>query len=235
MIRAVLFDLYDTLVYVDREAYVSKIATCAKLVGASEEAFDRAWFGTSPESNLGRYLTIEERVNAVVRSLGCDRSEDIVSTVADIERRFLSRDIHVFPDAFDALLALRGSGAKLGIVTNASPSVEYIFKATSLRQSVDAVVISSEIKHAKPSREIYEQALERLEVAANSACFVGDGNDREIDGARAIGMLTILVRRKRPRHGVRESSREETADIIVSSLAEVARIVKHRDFSRPNG
>lgn len=235
MIRAVLFDLYDTLVYVDAEAYACKISTVAKLVGTTAQEFDRAWFGTSSDSNAGKYSTVEERVSSVLERLGLATQEDIPSRVAEIERRFLSRDVHAFPDVAGVLRALRDSAVKLAIVTNASPSVEYVLAATSLRKAVDTVVISSEVKCAKPNPEIYERALDLLGIPAISACFVGDGNDRELDGACAVGMLTILLRRNRRRHGVRDSSSQEATAIIVSSLDEVLQIARNSYLTPPAG
>src|SRR4051812_19544930 len=104
MIRGVLFDLYDTLVYIDREAYASKMATCAKLAGTSAEEFDRAWFGMSPDSIGGRFASIEERVLAVLRELDRDSREVDFASIADAERAFLQEHVHPFPDARDSLL-----------------------------------------------------------------------------------------------------------------------------------
>jgi putative hydrolase of the HAD superfamily len=226
MIHAVLFDLYDTLLYVDNEAFDRKIATCAKAVGVSPDQFRQAWFSVSLESNLGRFGSIIERVEAVLRELRCKRGNGIASSIAESERSFLRVHIHAFPDAADTLLALRGNGTKLAIVTNASLSVRGVLKGSGLQELVDVVVISSEVMAVKPDPKIYTQALELLNVIPPEACFVGDGNDRELDGARAVGMRTVLVRRERERYGLRESSTEAAADAIVQSLAGVTQVIR---------
>lgn len=221
MLRAVLFDLYDTLVSVDRDASVSKIARCANLAGASDEAFDRAWFGTSPDSIRGRFASIEERVLAVLRALDRDSREVDFVSIADAERAFLQEHIHPFPDARDTLLALRRMGLKISIVTNASASVALVIDRCCLREMVDSIVISSETRVVKPNPEIYFHALERIGIDARDAWYIGDGNDQELDGAKAVGMHTILVRRERPRYGLRVPSSDAAADVTVGTLAEI--------------
>jgi putative hydrolase of the HAD superfamily len=221
VVRGAVFDLYDTLVYVDQDALRAKFVTCARFAGVAPDNFRRAWFVTSEDSIRGKFGSIEERVTVVLSELGRDSGEVDVGSIADAERSFLRTHVHPFPDARDTLQTLRRQDLKLAIVTNASASVAYILDRWRFYDLVDAVVISSEVKVVKPNPEIYIRALELIDIAACEACYIGDGNDRELDGAKAVGMYTILVRRDGPRYGLRESSSGAAADVTVETLAEI--------------
>lgn len=221
VLHAALFDLYDTLVYVDEDGARAKVLTCARQAAVAPEDFHRAWFATSRESIRGDFDSIEDRIVAVLHALGRPPRADVIETISAAERSFLRTQVHPFADAHDTLAALRREGLKLAIVTNASASVAHVLDGCRLRGVVDEIVVSSAVGAVKPHPEIYAHALTRIAVGARDACFVGDGNDEELDGAKVVGLRTILVYRGRPRYGVRTSSSDTAADVTVQTLAEV--------------
>lgn len=230
MLRAVLFDLYDTLVRVDDAGLTAKVATCAELATVDADVFRRGWFAVSMESNLGKYETIEARVGAVLRGVGRTPTADVVAAIAGIERAFLTAHVRPFPDAAGALGTLRADGLKLAIVSNASASAKIVMECCGLLPLVDAVVLSSDVGDVKPNPAIYYRTLDILEVPPAAGCFVGDGNDRELDGAKAVGLRAVLLRRNYPRYGVRASSSEAAVDATVDSLADVV-VLTRRFFA----
>ena len=58
-------------------------------------------------------------------------------------------------------------------------------------QAVDDVIISAEVGVAKPSRDMFELALGRLDVAPSEAVLVDDATVN-ISAARALGMNAVL-------------------------------------------
>lgn len=221
VLLAVLLDLYDTLVYVDDEGLHEKLVACARVADVTPDDFGRAWHATSKDSIRGRFLSMEDRAAAALLVLSRESRSRTAATIADLERSFLRTHVHPFADTLNTLDALRRRGLRLAIVTNASASVEHVLEVCRLRDLVDDVVISSEVKVAKPHPDIYERALQRIGVAAPNACYIGDGNDEELDGAKSVGLQTILVRRSYARYGVRSSSSEAAVDATVTSLAEI--------------
>lgn len=75
----------------------------------------------------------------------------------------------------------------------------------------------------KPSRRIFQLALERLQVSAQHAVFVGDRVDNDIKGAARVGMRTVLLL-----HGDRAPARTARPDYTVRRLGEVTGIVKQQ-------
>jgi len=106
----------------------------------------------------------------------------------------------VIPEARDALAALRATGVKLAIVSNADGSVEAQLAADGICQvglgpgvEVDAVLDSSVVGVAKPDPAIFVAALDRCGVTPEHAVHVGDTPAADVDGARAAGVTPVLV------------------------------------------
>lgn len=224
--KAVLFDLYDTLTYTDKRRYNDKIDACSKICRVLPGDFEEAWNKLVIESNLGKFRRTEDRVKAVLSMLKISKNAEVINKVTDIEHEFLRSSIYLFDDAIDTLALLRNRGFKLGLVTNASPSVQIVLKQHKLKEHMDCVVISSDIGYRKPDARIYETALEKLGLKASDCYFVGDGNDGELDGAHGLGFVTICVKRDAPKHVETRGSLDLSVDFTVSSLKEVVNIVE---------
>ena len=90
--------------------------------------------------------------------------------------------------------ALRERRLKTGLVSNAMDPPWILLRdleEQELLPRLDAVVFSSEVGVRKPRREIFERALEKLDVAPERALFVGDRLDADVRGARELGMRTV--------------------------------------------
>jgi len=200
--RAVVFDLYDTLIRVDPDARTAHQAALAARLGADPGAFSRAWAATSLASNRGELTTVE-RVHEVQALLGVadagtagtasTGTSAVAGTVAAEEHAFLARETRVAPGATDLLDALRAAGFRTGILSNCSASVEATLAASGLRDHVDAVLLSCDLGLVKPERGIFEAALAALQVAADELVYIADGQSGELEAADALGARTIRV------------------------------------------
>src|ERR1051325_10650912 len=71
----------------------------------------------------------------------------------------------LFPDATETLSALRASSRKLGLITNGSIRMQSAKLAClALAPLFDTILISEAEGISKPRREIFDRALERLDV-----------------------------------------------------------------------
>lgn len=193
MIRAVLFDLDGTLY--DRDAVVTAV---------TREQVDtfRARFGNvDPESVVARMLALDDHGYArrvdVYRALLADMAVD-AQLAADLERHFWDCYCRhcVLPDDTVATLdALRSSGQRVAVVTNGPTDWQSRkLRTLGLLDRFDAIVISESEGVAKPDPRIFARTLERLDVDAGDAMFVGDHPDLDVAGARAAGLLAVWKR-----------------------------------------
>jgi len=102
---------------------------------------------------------------------------------------------------------LKQNGFFLGIVTNTfnrtTEKLEW-FKRIGIDQVWDSFATSCELGVIKPDPQIYLAALDPLGVPPEKTAFVGHAQ-RELDGAKALGMKTIAFNRDDP---------SVTADVI---------------------
>ncbi|HEX8184500.1 MAG TPA: HAD family hydrolase [Blastocatellia bacterium] len=224
--KAALFDLYDTLTYVDKHRYQAKLMTCASMCKVDPDEFARAWKSLVVQSNLGEYPATADRARDVMRIMGVPEDTSVAEAIADCEHEFLRSGIHLFDDVISTLNFLRRLGFKLGLVTNASPSVRIVIETHKLGEYMDCTAISSEIGHRKPDPMIYKTALKQLDVSAENSMFIGDGNDRELDGAHELGIKTVLVNRGLPKHVKMEDSSLSSIDFTIRSLGELIDLIK---------
>ena len=92
------------------------------------------------------------------------------------------------------LEALRSRGLKLGLVSNAFDPAWLLHRdleQMGITERLDFAVFSSEVGKRKPHPEIFERALDALEVDASEAMFVGDRLYEDVRGSNDLGMTSV--------------------------------------------
>jgi len=224
MLQAVLFDLYDTLAYIDIKDYQHFKAQMATEAGLPAEQFVSRWKHYTKPAARGEVLTTEERVARVLRDLQIEPSRHIIHKLSELEIKLQERHVHLFADTRDVLSHLKDKGVKLGLVTNTSLATGTVPDILSIRDFFDVVVFSYAVGVLKPEAGIYLAACERLGIAPTTCLFVGDGNDRELDGARDVGMRTVMVGKQR--HELVRAEQSTLCDYRVENLTELIPIVE---------
>jgi HAD superfamily hydrolase (TIGR01549 family) len=91
------------------------------------------------------------------------------------------------------LVDLRRRGYKLVVVSNANGTVREAFRRLGLFDLVDVIVDSAEEGFEKPDRRLFDAALSRAGADASRAVHAGDIYHVDVTGARAAGLMPILV------------------------------------------
>jgi HAD superfamily hydrolase (TIGR01549 family) len=244
-IRAVLFDLFDTLVdlhydRVTREIHAGRpiMPTARPLHAAIAEFgaidFDRFMDVMSsvdhdilhPRYARDVEVPTEERFAAVVERLGL-AAPDLPRRLTGIHMAAIRENTVVLPHHSDLLAELH-TRFRLGLCSNFSHSATAlsILDESGLDSHFDALAISDEVGFRKPRSEIFEVTLERLGVAADEALHVGDNLHADVQGAAAAGIASVWITRRVPEAERRLQEFDGPApDFVITDLAELTRIL----------
>jgi putative hydrolase of the HAD superfamily len=214
--RAVVFDLYDTLLYATGSGTREKAMEAAAARGIRREDWLRGWRAQLAGSLRGRIPRLLDRVASALAEAGFrDRDCELADELAGL---MLTRDVpRLYGDVRSALAELK-QHYRLGLISNIEPHQRHWIHELDLGRYFDAVILSCEVGLLKPEPEIYRLACERLSVAAAECVYVGDGMAGELPGAKAVGMVAVRIDRS-PRD--EDEPRDEIFDVRVASLREL--------------
>lgn len=108
-----------------------------------------------------------------------------------MSRRDLYREID--PDAVVVLRRLRELGLSIAAVSNSDGTLVEEMRHFGLLDLVDEVVDSTVARVEKPSRQIYDIAIERLGATPKQCCFIGDGPLNDVLGPHLAGIKTTAL------------------------------------------
>ena len=102
----------------------------------------------------------------------------------------------LFPDAPACLKGLKRRGFRLGVISNWDATLESLLREMGYLPYFDEVIASAAVGCRKPSRAIFEIALERMGVAPEDAVHVGDLPEADGEGAASAGIRPVIIDRK---------------------------------------
>jgi putative hydrolase of the HAD superfamily len=181
-LRAVIFDLWETLIDWDREAAADMVEQIDAIAGVG---FRDRWYRAP-----NRYTA---PVRTVLAEAGVPA--DLMEEVCEIRLDYVRHCLVPRDGAVDTLRRLRERGHLVGLITVCSEDVETLWPESEFAGLFDAEVFSSRLGISKPDPRIYLHCCELLGVEPQDAVFVGDGANDELEGARRVGMEAILIHR----------------------------------------
>jgi putative hydrolase of the HAD superfamily len=181
--RAVIFDLWDTLVEWPVEEGRALRDDLARLVQVDADEFERRWRDGYRASQTGPLAD-------AYRALGLP--EEHVEMHVAARHAFGRRALRPRDGALETLVELRRRGVRLGLMSVCSEEVPAAWPATPLAGCFDVETFSSECGLIKPDAEIYLHTAAGLGVDPDECLFVGDGANDELAGAERVGMRAAL-------------------------------------------
>ncbi|MBP3464227.1 MAG: HAD-IA family hydrolase [Clostridia bacterium] len=98
-----------------------------------------------------------------------------------------------YEDSKEIIPALK-KDFKIALVSDAWPSMRFIYDYNNMTKYFDIMVISSELGVLKPDASMYETALEKIHLKPEECIFLDD-NINNCIGAKKLGIIPILVSR----------------------------------------
>ncbi len=101
----------------------------------------------------------------------------------------------VYPDVRPALEHWRQLGIELGVLSNFDSRLYSVLQALELAEFFTSVTISTEVGAAKPDPQIFAVGLHKHDCTADNAWHIGDSLKEDYQGAKAVGLRAIWVKR----------------------------------------
>jgi putative hydrolase of the HAD superfamily len=130
-----------------------------------------------------------------------------------------------YPTVVPTLLRLRERGLRLAIVSDA-PSLKAWMRLTELglQDFFDVVVTFDDTGERKPSALPFQKALRELGLKPPEVLMVGDWPDRDVAGAKALGIRTCFARYGW-QFGTKKPPANSGADHDITSFEQILDIV----------
>jgi putative hydrolase of the HAD superfamily len=212
MIKAVFFDLGDTLCDYEAAAQAGIASACDYAVSHAQaltatglrEAYVRESRHATHEAkrwSASRFVTssgLEERDYRLwERALEkCGVANPILAHAVALHYQLSRmRALSLFPDALSALQALQGR-ARVGLIAEGSPGiVNEELTLLDIRGLFSLTVIEGEAGYAKRDPQIFSHALRQAGYEAAQTAHVGDSLESDIFPAHQAGLVTVWVNR----------------------------------------
>jgi len=186
MIKAVIFDMFETLVtHFASPVYMGK--QISNDIGIAEQRFREIWDATDDDRTLGK-RTLEDVIEEVLKVNNC-YSEELFERI--ITKRKMSKIEcfrHIHPEIIPLFTALKELNIKIGLITNCYFEERDIIKNSIFFDYFDSVCMSCEIGVKKPDVEIFQRCMKDLAVEPEECLYIGDGGSFELETALSLGM-----------------------------------------------
>jgi len=222
MIKAIIFDLDNTLLdFVKMKQFSVKAAITAMKEAGLEVDEKKAYediFDLYMERGWENQQVFDDYLNQTVGEV----SNKILAAGIVSYRRAREATLLVYPHVNKTLIQLIKMGINLAVVSDA-PSREAWMRLyyLNLHHVFDPVLTFDDTGVRKPSPKPFQMALDYLKIEPNEAIMIGDWPERDVVGAKKIGMKTIFAR-----YGDTFGTVDSGADWDVDDVYEVVNIIK---------
>lgn len=222
MIKAIIFDLDNTLLdFIKMKQFSVKAAITAMNeagLAVNEEKAYQDIFDLYIEKGWENQQVFDDYLNQTVGKV----SNKILAAGIVSYRRAREATLLVYPNVNKTLIELIKMGIKLAVVSDA-PSREAWMRLyyLNLHHVFEPVLTYDDTGVRKPSAKPFKMALDILNVEPEEALMIGDWPERDVVGAKQIGMKTIFAR-----YGDTFGTINSGADWDVNDIYEVVGIIK---------
>lgn len=216
-VRAVLLDAFGTLLAMEPPAPV-----LTGLLADAGYAFDEPVVADALHAEI-RHYRAHMQMGGDAQGLAALRAECAgvlvdalgpgappVPLATDLLVRSLR--FRLYDDVLPALDALDAMGIVLAVVSNWDCALPQHLARLGVADRFAVITASAAVGHRKPDPAIFTTTLAALGVSPAHALHVGDRRVEDLDGARAAGLMALLLDR---------SPGATASDDVVTTLAEI--------------
>jgi len=220
-VKAVLFDLYGTLIYVENEVSDEEASDFLFSRGyeISPQQLNAAWyFVTMVDYPKYGYADLDSFLMQMFWRLGVEVDKETFRKFKELCKK---RRQKLYPEVEEVLSKVKNHGFKTAIVTT---TAHFFFKETlrPIEKYFDFICTGYEAGCDKSNPKIYIKVLDVLNVKPEEAVVIGDNLQYDVLLPKKLGMHAILLDRKG------ENQEQEASDVVVKDLGEAIEMLLNR-------
>ena len=203
-VKAVAFDLFNTLITVDMPSRWSSIdrmldSLREQGVGAHADDFmpvyrDVVRAFVSEAERLGKETHNSVWVSTALQRLGIEMPPEDPRVEGAVEAYFSAfvDNALELPGTAEMLSALK-SHYRLGVVSNLThgPAAHQILDHLDLAPYFEVILVSGDLGYRKPHPRVFQSLVEALDLPPSSIAFVGDDPRTDVQGSFDAGMRPV--------------------------------------------
>jgi putative hydrolase of the HAD superfamily len=215
-IKAITFDLWDTLVHDDSDEAKRKalglrskkaerryllwqalnalqpipLDTVSLAYDVADAGFNLVWRENSINWRL------EQRIRVILNGLGRSLPEEAFQNLLEATGNM---EVDIPPDTIEGVQAALEQLAEhyqLAIVSDAivtpGSGLRKLLEGHGLKRYFEGFAFSDEVGHSKPHRSMFESAAQQLGVEVSEIVHIGDRDHNDVKGPHAIGAMAVL-------------------------------------------
>ena len=182
-IKAVIFDLYNTLIY-----FKNKTKPYDRLFSDLEL--------TPEEKRFGRRIALTKNFKDLadfITQLEPKKQLNYATYEEEIKKEVSSATL--YPETKDTLKELRKRGIKLGLISNLASPYKKPFFDLELDEYFSETLFSCDLELIKPDPKIYQEILKKFSFDPNQVLMIGDNICADVVGPKSVGLNAIHLDR----------------------------------------
>ena len=221
MIKAVIFDLDNTLIDFMKMKNISCDAAITAMIGAGLN-IDKDNAMKELFSLYDKHGFEDKKVfQRLLKKLTGKVNYEILANGIVAYRRVRTGFLESYPNVSEVLFELKQRRIKLAIISDA-PRLKAWIRLVSMKINhlFDVVITFEDTKKLKPSIEPFKFAFRKLKLRPSECLMVGDRPERDIKGAKKLGMITCFAKYGNP------DAKTSGADYEINDIKELLEIVE---------
>lgn len=222
MIKAIIFDLDNTLVdFLLLKRRAVDAAVHAMIDAGLEIKYDEAV--TKINDIYDREgIEYQQVFDHLLKDVYGKIDYKIISAGVVAYRKAREAALKPYPKVFPTLIELIKMGIKLAVVSDAPAKEAWLrLSYINFHHLFDVVITFDDSHENKPSPVPFNMALDKLNLKAEECLMIGDWAERDMVGARAVGMKTVFAR-----YGDTFNTGNPESDYDINCVSELINIVR---------
>jgi putative hydrolase of the HAD superfamily len=228
MIKATIFDLDDTLYNsTELSTHARRNAIRAMIDLGLPVTFEDAYqVLTEVVKEYGS--NYEYHFDQMLKRLGVVQHSKLYVSAGMIAYHDIKfTNIRPFHDVIPTFISLKKLEIKIIILTDGDAIKQYEkILRLRLQEFLDDIIISEEVGIRKPNPKLFELPLQRANIQAKEAIYIGDNYERDIVPCMKLGIRSVLIHRGGKYDQAKIKKIQKHPDYELSDLKDLVPIIR---------